>query len=118
MDQGKIDQQIEALRDLGRQVRELHAKPGSLGGQRNEQHFTLHGGHWIAQLFVAACFSCAVVSVVLYIRAGEEWDRQKLEMTAQRRADEARMERDIDALRNKVETQQAYVNEIYRSLKR
>ena len=107
MDQGKIDEQIAALHELGRQVRELHVQPSPAGSQRNEQHFTLHAGHWITHLFTAVCFACACVTAVLSVTAKSDWN-----------ADKARMEREIDALRNKVETQQAYVNEIYRSLKR
>lgn len=106
-------------RQLGELERILHDFPRrAFSGQSNAQNFNINAGGWIATLFMAACFAFSCVSTTLYITARSDWNAEKTDIKAQSRADVQRLEGEIKELRGQSETQQAYLNEIYRTLKK
>lgn len=109
----KLDRQ---LGELERILRDVPRR--GFTGQSNAQNFNINAGSWIATLFMALCFACAFVSTTLYITARSDWNAEKTDIKAQGRSDVQRLEGEIKELRSQSETQQAYLNEIYRTLKK
>jgi len=111
------DKLEKQLGELERMLREDFPRRG-LNGQTNAHNVNINGGSWINTLFMAICFACSFVSTTMYVVARSDWNAEKSDIKSQRREEIQRLEGDIKELRSQAETQQAYLNEIYRTLKK
>lgn len=107
-------QHVTALLDRIDQKLGKHGAPPNNSSSAN---FNINGGGWINAIALVLMGGLALAMFIMYLSDRDASAREREDFRQQARVDVQRLEKANQDLNGKLETQQAYINEIYRSLK-